>query len=310
MEMRTKGQLELWQGTVVRAIAGSLLGLMLAPTMAQARVALDFNLDAELGLEVKTQKIAWKKAPSTAVKPSLRPTPKPASGQDSVSLSFVPPAPPNVLAKKMVTWTNPFSLFVAHSPFAGGSQSLVARVVGHAEGTRTATGEPTWAYWGHVDPGNRAWNQGTFSYQHAADSPEDADAKQLKRLARQAKALEKQAKAKDIKLSLIEMLNGIDLANQAPLAALDRGYIEWLAEAKQMNLPESEAILWARTWSYWDPDFNTWNAPGLGNTRNSIEADQQRRQWAIAQVLQQCSRDIPQDNSRDSPGDCAADRSR
>ncbi len=308
--MRSMERWGLWQGTAARAIAGSLVGLILGPTMAQATVALDFSLESELSLAAETSKAAPKAAPSAIVKSSLENRPKPGGGQNSVSLSFAPPEPPNVPVKKVATWPKPFASFAARSPFDGGSQSLVARVVGHAEGTRTLTGEPTWAYWGHVDPGNRAWNRGTFSYQHAADSPEDADAKQLRRLAQQAKELEKQAQVKEIKLSRLEMLNGIDLANQAPLAALDRGYIEWLAEAKQMNLPETEAILWARTWSYWDPDLNTWNAPGLGNTRNSIETDQQRRQWAIAQVLQHCSRDAPQNRRRDHPGDCSATRSR
>lgn len=169
--------------------------------------------------------------------------------------------------------------------FAGGPQSLVARAVGHAEGTRHATGEPTWAYWGHRDPGNQAWNQGTFSYQHAAASPEEADQKQLHRLQRQAQELQLQAQAKGLHLSLPEQLNGIDLANQAPLAALDRGYIDWLAKAKRLSLSEDEAILWARTWSYWDPDRQTWNAPGLGNDFRHIESDQHRRQRAIATVL-------------------------
>ena len=62
--------------------------------------------------------------------------------------------------------------------FEDGSNSLVARTVGSAEGTRQSDGEHTQAYYGHVDPGNGVWNLGTFSYQHGAESPAAADEKQ------------------------------------------------------------------------------------------------------------------------------------
>ncbi|MGB3612705.1 MAG: hypothetical protein WBA10_02845 [Elainellaceae cyanobacterium] len=170
--------------------------------------------------------------------------------------------------------------------FAGGSDSLVARAVGHAEGTRAATGEKTQAYYGHTDPGNGVWNLGSFSYQHDAISPENADEKQLRRLQQQALQLRQQAASRNILLGLQEELNGIDLANQAPEAALDNGgYVDRLAEAYTRGLQGADAILWARTWSYLDPNTKQWNAPGLGNTLWSIRDDQERRRRAIAQVL-------------------------
>lgn len=169
--------------------------------------------------------------------------------------------------------------------FAGGVNSLVARAVGTAEGTRTPDGQKTFAYYGHPDPGNQAWNQGTFSYQHAARSPEEADAKQLERLKGQTEELYRLASSQGLQLSAEEVLNAIDLANQAPAAALDRGYIDWLAQAKTIGLPENEAILWARTRAFLDPDTGLWNAPGLGNSVQTITHDQARRQRAIAQVL-------------------------
>ena len=169
--------------------------------------------------------------------------------------------------------------------FAGDADSLVARAIGSAEGTRTPEGGYTAAYYGHVDPGNGVWNLGSFSYQHGASSPEEADEKQLKRLKTQANALKQQAKYKGLQLSLQEELNGIDLANQAPLAALDRGYIDWLNQARQLNMPEDEAVLWARTRSFLDPDTGKWNAPGLGNNVHSISHDQARRQTAIAHAI-------------------------
>ncbi|MEO0456519.1 MAG: hypothetical protein AAF152_08040 [Cyanobacteria bacterium P01_A01_bin.114] len=170
--------------------------------------------------------------------------------------------------------------------FEGGSDSLVARIVGSAEGTRTADGQRTPAYYGHTDPGNGVWNQGTFSYQHRARSPEEADAKQLARLQRQGQTLEHKAAQNGIELSLVEKLNGLDLANQAPLAALDRGgYVERLAEARQQGMDGADAILWARTRAYIDPDTQRWDAPGLGNNIHSISRDQARRLEAINSAL-------------------------
>ncbi len=169
--------------------------------------------------------------------------------------------------------------------FEGGTNSLVAHTVGKAEGTRSADGQRTQAFYGHRDPGNGVWNIGTFSYQHGAQSPEEADEKQLARLKGQGLQLEAKAKAQGISLSLEAKLNGIDLANQAPLAALDRGgYIEQLAKAYRLQMSGTEAIVWARTYAYLDPDTQQWNAPGLGNNVYSIERDQRRRVDAIAQA--------------------------
>ena len=171
--------------------------------------------------------------------------------------------------------------------FKGGADSLVARTVGSAEGTRHWSGAKTPAYYGHTDPGNGVWNRGTFSYQHEAHSPEEADDKQLQRLKLQSLQLEEQAQAQGLKLTLEEKLNGVDLANQAPLAALDRGgYIEQLAKARRLNMEGTEAIVYARTWAYLDPDTRQWNAPGLGNTIQGIDRDQRRRAAAIAQAYQ------------------------
>ncbi|MGF1460250.1 MAG: hypothetical protein ACFBSG_14645 [Leptolyngbyaceae cyanobacterium] len=170
--------------------------------------------------------------------------------------------------------------------FAGGTESLVARAVGSAEGTRTPEGHKNPAYFGHVDPGNGVWNLGTFSYQHGAATPEEADDKQLRRLQKQTEVLREKAQAHELELSSEELLNGIDLANQAPLAALDRGgYIEWLKQARSLGMAGAEAIVYARTRSFLDPDTQRWNAPGLGNNIHSISHDQERRAHAIARAI-------------------------
>ncbi|MEO1403413.1 MAG: hypothetical protein AAFV72_19490 [Cyanobacteria bacterium J06635_1] len=209
----------------------------------------------------------------------------------SVELSFTPPAPSNLPKSTPPgpSSTEPESQSGPHHAlaelFAAGADSLVAIAVGNAEGTRTPTGGYTAAYYGHVDPGNGVWNLGSFSYQHGAASPQAADVKQLRRLQAQATELRRQARVRQIKMSVEAEINGIDLANQAPLAALDRGYIDWLHQAQQLPLNEADQIIWARTRAFIDPDTGQWNAPGLGNTFESVKRDQTRRYQAITRVL-------------------------
>ncbi len=205
----------------------------------------------------------------------------------AVSLSFAPkpPSKPTEASSPEAPITQ-VVLHTLEALFHGGSNSLVARAVGSAEGTRTPDGGYTAAYYGHVDPGNHKWNLGSFSYQHGAKSPAEADAKQLKRLYNQALDLRHQASQHQVTLSLAEELNGIDLANQAPLAALDRGYVDWLAIAKQQSMGERDRIIWARARAFLDPDSGRWNAPGLGNTLDSIRWDQARRQQAVQQAIE------------------------
>ncbi len=184
--------------------------------------------------------------------------------------------------------TQPVDEILLDQMFAGDADSLVARAVGAAEGTRTPSGDYTPAYYGHLDPGNGVWNMGSFSYQHGAESPEEADRKQLARLRSQSSQIYHYATAQDVPLSLEEMLNAIDLANQAPLAALaeDGGnYIDRLQQAQAMGLQKDDAVLWARTYAYVDPSTNRWNAPGLGNNPDRISDDQHRRQQAIARAI-------------------------
>lgn len=185
--------------------------------------------------------------------------------------------------------------------FAGDSNSLVAKAVGSAEGTRTPDGGKNPAYYGHTDPGNGVWNLGSFSYQHGASSPEEADTKQLARLRTQAETMLGKAKTQGVDLTLEEKLNGIDLANQAPKAVLDsQGYIDWLAEAHRQGMKGSNAILWARVQSFIDPYTQTWNAPGLGNTEAQITHDQERRMLAIARALTAYLQDLANNSPQPS----------
>jgi hypothetical protein len=195
--------------------------------------------------------------------------------------------------------------------FVGESDSIVAIAVGSAEGTRSPDGGKNPAYQGHTDPGNGVWNLGSFSYQHGASSPEEADVKQLARLRTQAKTIFDKAASQGLNLTLEEKLNGIDLANQAPKAALDEfGYIDRLAEAYARGLTGSDAILWARVQSFIDPRTQTWDAPGLGNSEDRITRDQERRMIAITKAIANYLQEIANRPSQKPSEDQSAQKSR
>lgn len=205
--------------------------------------------------------------------------------------------------------------------------SYVQRFVGAAEGTREPDGRKTAAYLLHIDPGNFALNQGTFSYQNGLDKPvardpQQADLIQAAVLQIQARELQYQAAKRGVALNLLELASGIDLANQSPAAACvqqpDRnlvyaltagkmradnlaraaaqfpgntcrfGYVDRLIQAKtRKQLSGIAAVVEARTWSYYDPVSNRWSAFGFGNNPNRIRDDQTRRTSQVVEALRQ-----------------------
>lgn len=224
---------------------------------------------------------------------------RPPDPAPAIATVVSPPVPalPEVASAPAVSAPEPSAKQLTDEQlFNGGSESLVARVVGAAEGTRTPDGGKTQNYYGHVDPGNGVWNRGTFSYQFGNGedlSPETSDQRQLDKLQRHYQTMQRKAAARNLQLDLEETLNGIDLANQAPLAVTeDGGYVERLAEAKQeKGLTGEAAILEGRVWAFWDTRRGGWDAPGLRayddiSKEESIRRDQIRRMGMIAQVLQ------------------------
>lgn len=144
--------------------------------------------------------------------------------------------------------------------------------IGRAEGTRDQNCAPTWAYWGHTDPGNGAANLGSFSYQHGAPSPEVADQHQQAKLNRFRAELNTQAIRKfGQPLSLDSTLAGLDLFNQSEAAGRD--FVKHLTTAT----PTQAEIIAARTKTYFDPKTGKLDAPGLGNNERMVETDQSRR---------------------------------
>lgn len=234
----------------------------------------------------------------------------PASPQ--IALSFAPPqsthsmpaplahsdqvAPASPPAEEVRSQVAP-STASREDLFAGGGESIVARTVGAAEGTRTPEGGKTDIYEGHVDPGNGVWNRGTFSYQFGNQenlAAEEADRRQLAKIKRiyESVLLSKAEQHGVAPLTLAEELNGIDLINQAPLAVTEEGgYIERLAEAKtKKGLTGDAAILEARIWAFWDASRDGWDAPGLRayddlGKEASIRHDQKRRMGMIDAAL-------------------------
>ena len=153
--------------------------------------------------------------------------------------------------------------------------------IGAAEGTRDENCDPTAAYDGHTDPGNGAHNQGSFSYQHGADSPEEADNRQLARLRLAEKGLQAKAQAKFGKpLSKPAIAAALDLWNQAPAAGED--FVNHLPSAT----PSASQIIEARDLSYVNPDTGRLDAPGLGNDPGKVRADQTRRTGEVLHQLE------------------------
>jgi hypothetical protein len=155
--------------------------------------------------------------------------------------------------------------------------------IGMAEGTRTVDGGKTGAYWGHTDPGNGKHNLGSFSYQHGAASPEHADALQLQRMYPYIVAMQAFAIDHGMSLSALELVAGIDLATQAPLAA--QNYLANLKEAKAQGFAGMEAIFEARSYSYINPYNGQLEASGFGNDWGRLRFDQARRISEIRYVL-------------------------
>ena len=253
--------------------------------------------------------------------PGTEASPNSSAAPDSGPVALAPPSdpapqsPPVAIAQaQVVSFNVPGEAKAAPEPaggsvqpvaavgdaalFSGGSDSLVARTVGHAEGTRSADGGKNPGYYGHADPGNGVWNRGTFSYQFGnAENlkPEESDQRQLDRIkGHYDRAVAPKAEQLGLKLSLEEKLNAIDLANQAPLAVTESGgFVERLAEAKrEKKLEQDKATLEARVWSFWDNKKGGWDAPGLRayddvSKEESIRRDQDRRMKAISDALQE-----------------------
>lgn len=170
----------------------------------------------------------------------------------------------------------------------GASNSWVATCVGCAEGTRTADGRKTSAYFGHTDPGNGVHNIGSFSYQHASADPEEADRKQIDKLAKVL--LPKFIKIfEPIELTekeyLVLWMIACDCFVQSEMACIDKGGFLELAEKGVKAQENSSEIPKWRVKSYYDPKSGKLDAPGFGNDIKRLRKDQERRTIAVLAAL-------------------------
>jgi len=176
----------------------------------------------------------------------------------------------------------------------GGSDSIIAIAVGCAEGTRTADGGFTNAYFGHTDPGNGAQNQGSFSYQHPANSPAMADKMQLQKIKYDLLPKFEAAVTKGQILPLEQtrlFAIACDVFTQSELACLGKGGFLGqmqgnflVATATDGCLDVQRVIDW-RVNAYYDPATGELDAPGFGNNLGRLIADQERRTKAVLRAI-------------------------
>jgi hypothetical protein len=150
------------------------------------------------------------------------------------------------------------------------SDDLLKRAIGRAEGTRDRNGNPTAAFQGHKDPGwsGRCKNQGSFSYQHCASSPDEADRKWLEVLRKAEGTIQAQAQEKfGQPLSLPAMVAALDGYTQSPDAGGKR-FVKHLPTAD----PSPEQLIAASTAALKE------SRQVLGGPPMNVAADQQRQQ--------------------------------
>jgi hypothetical protein len=152
-------------------------------------------------------------------------------------------------------------------------------MVGVAEGTRTASGGYTKAYYGHSDPGDGSWNRGTVSGGRGTNaSPQMVDRRWMGTLTNVQQRMRGSLIGNGLKPGTAGfnrvMFNLIDLTVQSPAAARD--FAGKLPEIKQKGWTV-EAIAKARADSFINPATGRLDAPGFGNNYQRLFKDQRSR---------------------------------
>ena len=152
-------------------------------------------------------------------------------------------------------------------------------MVGVAEGTRTASGGYTKAYYGHRDSGDGNWNRGTVSGGRGSNaSPQMVDQRWMGMLTNVQQRMRGPLMASGLEPGTAGfnrvMFNLIDLTVQSPAAARD--FAGKLPEMKQKGWTV-EAIAKARADSFINPETGRLDAPGFGNNYQRLFKDQRSR---------------------------------
>jgi hypothetical protein len=162
----------------------------------------------------------------------------------------------------------------------GNDQHELFVMIGVSEGTRTANGGYTKAYYGHSDPGDQNYNRGTVSGgRNSSASPEMIDQKWMGILTNMQQRMRPQL----IVLGLMPgtqgynrvMFNLMDLTVQSPKAAQDfAGSLFGTVREGGFTI---EAIAKARADSFINPETGRLEASGFGNNYQTLLKDQRSR---------------------------------
>ena len=179
------------------------------------------------------------------------------------------------------------------------SSQPIYRAIGMAEGTVTASGQKTSAWYGHGDPGNGRLNRGFGSYQvyqhrrGAGLSAAEADRVQADRLATQWPRIDKaltQAGFVPGPVRDLVAANALDAWNQAPETQegkhglLNPAQLGELKGRVDRGEPPVNAVVSWRTNAFRN-DSGRLEAGGFGNSLPRLTADQRRRTEAVAQGI-------------------------
>jgi len=150
--------------------------------------------------------------------------------------------------------------------------------IGINEGTRTADGGYTRAYFGHRDPGNGKLNVGTVSGQQGG-SPQSSDRRWMGTLTNTAAKVASLLQRMGIKRNSVGfnrlLFNALDLSVQATPPALS-DFLKRLPRIIQAGVT-IEAIAKARADSFFNPATGRLEASGFGNNYARLLADQRSR---------------------------------
>jgi len=182
-------------------------------------------------------------------------------------------------------------------------RSLISRAIGHSEGNLDVKGNTiAGAYDGHEDMGNGKLNKGTFSYQHGASTPEQADQAQLAKFRAQRPTYEAAARSAGLDPNNALLAAAyFDTFTQSEAAAnLPGGFLDQLPELARKGVT-LENIVDIRVQSYVDPSTGRLDAPAFGNDPVDLRRDQTRRMDAIVSVLQREGKGGPTGPSAPAP---------
>ena len=152
-------------------------------------------------------------------------------------------------------------------------------MIGVAEGTRTAGGGYTKAYYGHRDPGDGNYNRGTVSGGRNNNlSPKQVDQKWMRILTSRSQQATPVLRAAGLQPGTAGwnrvMFNVLDLSVQAPAAV--GSFLSKLGQVRRQRFTV-EAIAKARADSFFSPNSGRLDAPGFGNSYQRLFKDQRSR---------------------------------